>query len=170
MSNDNSQNDFNAAKVVASFAPDDMADFALILSFSEGLNKEKTTNDILEVFPALAYEEGKDIREIPTESERTSIILIGKDGRKGRSHDSSKIYNHIKKVIERDINNGLIDVQLYYSVDFYDDEEDSKLIANRCVFTQTVSKSNALNEYFEAVLANKCKFFDTLKIEITGIW
>ena len=169
MSNDNSQNDFNAAKVVASFAPDDMADFALIISFAEDLNKEKTTNDILDGFLALAYK----ARVITTESEHTSVLLIGNGlfDRKGRNSDpSKKIYNHIKNVIERDINNGLIDVQLYYSIDFYDDEEDSKLIASKCVFTQTVSKSNALNECFEAILANKCEVFDSLKIEITGIW
>lgn len=73
MSNENSQNEFNAARILASSTPVS-ADYALVISFTEGLNKEKATEEIMDIFMAFPF----DARVITTESEHTSVIFIGK--------------------------------------------------------------------------------------------
>lgn len=69
----------------------------------------------------------------------------------------------------RYVDNDLINVQLYYSVDYYDDDDDPRFEASRCVFTQTVSESNALDECFENAIANKGIVNDLFRIVTTGV-
>lgn len=166
MGNNNSQTGFNPAEILRDSAPIS-ADYALVLSFEAGLNKERVTEDILEVFVALSY----DARTITLEPEQTSVILIenGIFDKKMRKSESSKIYNLIKDILGRYADDGLINVQLYYSVDYYDDEDDPRFEASRCVFTQTVSKLNALDVSFEDAIANKGKVNDLFRIVTTGV-
>lgn len=162
----NSQNDFNAAQILAASAPVS-ADFALVISFGKGIDKERVTEDALEVFTALAY----DARTITTEAEHTSVILIGKGifDKKGLKHGPSKVYNCIKDLLERSVNDDMANVQLYFSVDYYDDDDAPRFEASRCVFTQTVSKQNVLDKSFEDAIANKGLVNDQFKIITTGV-
>lgn len=162
----NSQNDFNAAQILAASAPVS-ADFALVISFGKGIDKERVTEDALEVFTALAY----DARTITTETEHTSVILIGKGifDKKGLKYDPSKVYNCIKDLLERSVNDDMANVQLYFSVDYYEDDDAPRFEASRCVFTQTVSKQNVLDKSFEDAIANKGLVNDQFKIITTGV-
>ncbi len=162
----NSKNGFNAAQILANSAPVS-ADFALVISFGKGINKEIVTEDIIEIFTALAY----DARTITTEAEHTSVILIGNGifDKNGRKYDPSKVYNCIKDLLERSVNDDMVNVQLYFSVDYYDDDDDPRFEASRCVFTQTVSKQNALDKGFENAIANKAIVNDLFRVVTTGV-
>ena len=166
MSNNNSQNEFNAARILADSAPIS-ADFALVMSFAEGLNKERATEEILDIFLAFPF----DAREITTESKHTSVILIGEgiSDIPMRKADPSKLYDGIKVILGRYVNDSIINVQLYYSVDYYDDDDSPRFEASKCVFTQIVSKSNALDECFENAIANKGIVNDLFRIVTTGV-
>ena len=110
MSNNSLHDGYSAARTLASSIPDS-ADFALVISFGMGLNKERATEEILEVFIARSYE----ARTITIEAERTSVILIGNGifDKKMRKSDPSNIYNGIKNILGRYVDNGLINVQVY---------------------------------------------------------
>ena len=166
MSNNSLHDGYSAARTLASSIPDS-ADFALVISFGMGLNKERATEEILEVFIARSYE----ARTITIEAERTSVILIGNGifDKKMRKSDPSNIYNGIKNILGRYVDNGLINVQVYYSIDYYDDDDNPRFEASRCVFTQTVSSSKVLDESFEGTLANEGVSNDSFRIVTTRV-
>lgn len=161
------KNSKTAAQIIAESEPIS-ADFAIIVSFSDEQNKEKITEEILGILETLS----NDARELKTKAGNISILLIGNGlfDKITRNIDASKIYSCVKDILNRYVDDDSIKVELYYSIDFYDNDENSILVASRCIFTQKVSKLNLLDESFGVILSNKYKVNKELEKTIIGLW